>query len=67
LANREGGYPQDYPWFGEAWNARDMKVPAGSFREDDACVNIVGMPWHGRAEIESADIGLHATTFTCRI
>jgi uncharacterized protein (TIGR02246 family) len=52
--------PKDIPrLFAEAWNDRDAKGLARLFAEDADFVNVVGLWWHNRADIERAhDYGL---------
>lgn len=52
--------PEDIPrHFAEAWNARDAQALASVFAEDADFVNVVGLWWHNRADIERAhDYGL---------
>ncbi len=40
--------------FAEAWNRRDAKTLAALFDEDAEFVNVVGLWWHDRADIERA-------------
>jgi len=47
----------------EAWNRHDLKAYAALFEEDADFVNVVGMHWKGRGEIEAAHIRLHETIF----
>ena len=49
--------------FVRAWNAHDMKALAGLFSEDADFVNVVGMWWKGRAEIQAQHEASHATRF----
>jgi uncharacterized protein (TIGR02246 family) len=49
--------------FVEAWNRHDMAAVAGLFAEDADFVNVVGMWWRSRAEIEAAHAEAHATFF----
>ena len=37
----------------ESWNRHDMTAFAGAFSEDADFVNVVGMHWQGRQEIEA--------------
>ncbi len=52
--------PEDIPRrFAEAWHARDANALASLFVEDADFVNVVGLWWHNRADIERAhDYGL---------
>ena len=52
--------PEDIPrLFAEAWNARDANALASLFVEDADFVNVVGLWWHNRDDIERAhDYGL---------
>lgn len=47
----------------EAWNRHDMKAMAALFAEDADFVNVIGMWWKGRAEIEQQHVAMHATRF----
>jgi uncharacterized protein (TIGR02246 family) len=47
----------------EAWNRHDMKAYAAQFTEDADFVNVVGMHFRGRPQIESVHIDLHRTIF----
>ena len=47
--------PQDIPrLFAEAWNAKDAQALASLFAEDADFVNVVGLWWHSRADIDRA-------------
>ncbi|UWQ81522.1 SgcJ/EcaC family oxidoreductase (plasmid) [Leisingera sp. S132] len=47
--------PDDIPrLFAEAWNARDARALAALFAEDADFVNVVGLWWHNRVDIEKA-------------
>lgn len=47
--------PEDAPrLFAEAWNAKNAKALAQLFAEDAEFVNVVGLWWHNRADIERA-------------
>jgi len=46
-----------------AWNRHDMAALAALFAEDADFVNVVGMWWRSRAEIEAAHAATHATIF----
>ena len=52
--------PDDIPdRFAAAWNKRDASALAGMFSDDADFVNVVGLWWHNRADIERAhDYGL---------
>ncbi|WP_170328239.1 SgcJ/EcaC family oxidoreductase [Ruegeria arenilitoris] len=52
--------PEDIPhFFAKAWMARDAKALARLFAKDADFVNVVGLWWHNRADIERAhDYGL---------
>jgi uncharacterized protein (TIGR02246 family) len=43
------------------WNNHDMKSLADLFAEDADFVNVIGMWWRGRPEIQSQHEALHAT------
>ena len=43
-----------------AWNEHDMRRFAACFAEDADFVNVAGMWWHGRAEIEQRHAAGHA-------
>jgi uncharacterized protein (TIGR02246 family) len=64
--------PKDIPrLFAEAWNSRKAKVLAHLFAEDAEFVNVVGLWWHTRSDIERAhDYGLRtffkASTISAR-
>jgi uncharacterized protein (TIGR02246 family) len=47
----------------ESWNRHDMKAYAAQFAGDADFVNVIGMHWHGRAEIEARHIAVHRTIF----
>lgn len=49
--------------FVRAWNAHDMKAFGALFAEDADFVNVVGMWWKGRAEIQAQHEATHATRF----
>ena len=49
--------------FSDCWNRHDAKALAGLFASDAEFVNVVGLWWHGRAEIERAHEFTHATLF----
>ena len=47
--------PQDIPrLFAEAWNSRDAAALAGLFADDADFVNVVGLWWRNRPDIERA-------------
>jgi uncharacterized protein (TIGR02246 family) len=47
--------PEDIPrLFQEAWNRKDAHALAGLFSDDADFVNVVGLWWHNRADIERA-------------
>ncbi len=56
----EASSPEDIPKiFESAWNARDAHTLASIFAEDADFVNVVGLWWHNRTDIErSHDYGL---------
>lgn len=43
------------------WNRHDMKKFAALFTEDAEFVNVIGLWWHGRSEIQKQHEALHAT------
>lgn len=47
----------------DAWNRHDMKAYAAQFTEDADFVNVVGMHFRGRPQIEAVHIDLHRTIF----
>jgi uncharacterized protein (TIGR02246 family) len=47
--------------FVDDWNRHDMKSFAGLFAGDAQFVNVIGLWWHGRAEIQAQHEALHAT------
>lgn len=49
--------------FTETWNRHDMKAFADLFAADADFVNVVGMWWKNRGEIEGAHAHSHATFF----
>jgi uncharacterized protein (TIGR02246 family) len=49
--------------FADCWNRHDMKAFAGLFAPDAEFVNVVGLWWRGRVEIEKAHEYTHATMF----
>ena len=64
--------PEDIPrLFAAAWNSKNAKALAHLFMEDAEFVNVVGLWWHNRNDIEQAhDYGLRtffkASTITAR-
>lgn len=47
--------PEDIPrLFAEAWNAKDAHALARLFADDADFVNVVGLWWHNREDIEKA-------------
>ena len=49
--------------FGECWNRHDMTAFGDLFAEDAEFVNVVGLWWKGRAEIQAAHEFTHQTLF----
>ncbi|TGQ16509.1 MULTISPECIES: SgcJ/EcaC family oxidoreductase [unclassified Mesorhizobium] len=49
--------------FADAWNRHDMDDFASLFCEDANFVNVVGMWWRNRSEIEAAHRATHETMF----
>jgi uncharacterized protein (TIGR02246 family) len=49
--------------FVETWNTHDMHAFASLFTEDAEFVNAIGLQWHGRGQIETAQTRNHATIF----
>lgn len=47
----------------ETWNRHDMAAYAALFAEDADFVNVIGMHWRGRREIEAVHNKLHETVF----
>ena len=47
----------------ETWNRHDIAGYAALFSEDADFVNVVGMHWRGRKEIEACHVRLHETIF----
>lgn len=45
------------------WNRHDMAMYASPFADDADFVNVLGMHWHGRAEIEERHVELHRKIF----
>jgi uncharacterized protein (TIGR02246 family) len=46
-----------------AWNRHDMKAYSALFTEDADFVNVVGMHFRGRPQIEAVHLDLHRTIF----
>ncbi|HEX6489821.1 MAG TPA: SgcJ/EcaC family oxidoreductase [Gaiellaceae bacterium] len=46
--------------FEAAWNAHDMRRFAACFADDAEFVNVAGMWWRGREEIEQKHVAAHA-------
>ena len=54
--------PEEVPdGFAVAWNRHDMKALAGLFADRADFVNVIGLHWRGRGEIERAHAEIHAT------
>jgi uncharacterized protein (TIGR02246 family) len=47
--------------FVDDWNRHDMKSFGALFADDAEFVNVIGLWWHGRAEIQKQHEALHAT------
>ncbi len=47
----------------ESWNRHDMATYAAQFTEDADFVNVIGMHWRGRPEIEARHAVVHRTIF----
>lgn len=47
----------------EAWNRHDMRAYSAQFTEDADFVNVVGMHFRGRPQIEAVHADLHRTIF----
>ena len=47
----------------DAWNRHDMKAYSALFTEDADFVNVVGMHFRGRPQIEAVHADLHRTIF----
>ena len=47
----------------DGWNSHDMSLYASSFAEDADFVNVLGLHWHGRADIEARHVELHRKIF----
>lgn len=47
--------------FADAWNVHDARALAALFAERADFVNVIGLHWHGREEIERAHAEIHAT------
>lgn len=54
--------PEEVPGdFAAAWNRHDMKALARLFSDRADFVNVIGLHWRGRGEIERAHTEIHAT------
>lgn len=60
LAQRVGRLVDDYA---AAWNASDMDAMAALYADDVHWVNIVGMHWQGRAQVDHAHRAYFETMF----
>ena len=47
----------------DSWNRHDMATYAAQFTDDADFVNVIGMHWHGRSEIEARHVDVHRTIF----
>ncbi len=47
----------------DSWNRHDMVAYAAQFHPQADFVNVLGMHWHGRQEIETTHVNLHRTIF----
>jgi uncharacterized protein (TIGR02246 family) len=47
----------------ESWNRHDMAAFAAAFCDDADFVNVIGMHWQGRQEIEAKHAQTHRTIF----
>ncbi len=47
--------------FVDDWNRHDMKALGSLFSDDAQFVNVIGLWWHSRAEIQKEHEALHAT------
>ncbi len=47
----------------ESWNRHDMATFASQFTDDADFINVIGMHWRGRAEIEARHAEVHRTFF----
>ncbi len=47
----------------DGWNSHDMAMYAAPFAEDADFVNVLGIHWHGRANIEARHVELHRKIF----
>ncbi len=47
----------------DSWNSHDMSTYAAQFTEDADFVNVLGMRWRGRPEIEARHADVHRTIF----
>ena len=63
MTHRHGGVEDLATAFVAAWNRHDMQALAALFTEDAHFVNVVGMWWKSRAEIEAAHATTHASIF----
>jgi uncharacterized protein (TIGR02246 family) len=62
-ARDEEGVRKIASGFAEAWNRHDMKALSMLFAEDADFVNVVGLWWKGRSEIEKQHAAAHADWF----
>ena len=47
----------------DGWNSHDMAMYASAFADDADFVNVLGMHWHGRADIQARHVELHRKIF----
>jgi uncharacterized protein (TIGR02246 family) len=47
----------------ESWNRHDMTAFAAAFSENADFVNVIGMHWRGRQQIEAKHTATHSTIF----
>jgi uncharacterized protein (TIGR02246 family) len=47
----------------DSWNRHDMTTYAAQFTDDADFVNVIGMHWRGRPEIEARHTDVHRTIF----
>jgi uncharacterized protein (TIGR02246 family) len=47
----------------DSWNRHDMAMYAAQFTKDADFVNVIGMHWRGRGEIETRHADVHRTIF----
>ena len=47
----------------DSWNRHDMATYAAQFTEDADFINVLGMHWHGRPEIEARHADVHRSIF----